>query len=505
MANEFRTEAEALKKIILDVPPEVTPAEAIERWNILQRLAILPPYYDPEVIQLLCFHFGQHPAEGSAYKSAVSNLRSQARKQSRKTQKEETAITRETYFTLFKQILGPLPRDLFSGRCMMKLEGLWEPAINHIDLVKSEILDLIDGGFDQLKVSAVDIHYHAFQHEQPAVFIPEVPEWDGVDRITACAQACVLDGSQEFSQSMVEAYFKGWLAGIFYKLKDPRYQNPALILRSEEQGIGKDSLVNTMTDGFEQWAKNMNITNNDRDNYIQLSHAAILKISEFDRTSKAEVSTLKDMIFRDTTYLRASHAREEKDRYCKASFVATVNPDDFYRDATGHRRYAVFNLKSIRWDYPNTRADSKQILAQAKHLADSGYKIPPIFIQAMAAFLKTKTPETPESITEEKWEHESKLYLDSLSVDSELRREVLKRRWMTNQEINMSGIFDKITKSTGLHLRTVRQHLKTLGLGERRRIGDEIHRGFKFTQKFVERMCHFGDSEATHEDSDDFL
>lgn len=393
--------------------------------------------------------------------------------------------SRDEYFELFERVLGPLPRDIFSGSCMVRdpSSGLWVSAWNVLPRVKSEADHLETSKIKRFKQTVIDSHFFSYEYAKEPILIPEIPTWDGVDRIAQCAECCVLDGSQRFPKRMLEFYLKGWLAGIFRKLKDPRYQNPVLILRSSKQGIGKDTLVNALTDGFGQWSKNMNFTGNDRDTFLQLSHAAVFKIAEFDKTSKTEMSTIKDIIFRDTTFLRASHERKAEDRVCRASFVATVNPEDFYRDASGHRRYAVFNLSRIDWEYPRDGVAATQILAQARALAEQGWEIPRMHVHAMGEFLGSKTPVSDEDMVCDTW---SALVEDFIRYNPE----VSTRGWVTNSEAITGGLFDKVCKVTGFRLKSVQGLLKNRGLHVRERLGNIIARGYRWNDSGCDGLDH---------------
>lgn len=388
--------------------------------------------------------------------------------------------TREGYWRLFTQQIGEMKRDVFSGKLMVLKDGIWVSAWNYIDLVKSEAYDLNQHADCEYLIGAIEPHFLALEQSLAAELIPEIPPWDGIDRIATMAEALILDGSQEnFTARTAEFYLKAWLAGIFLKLENPRHQNPVLILRSARQGIGKDWFVNTLTDGLGQWSKNMNLSVHDRDNYMQLSNAAVLKIAEFDRTSKTDSATIKDMIFRDTTYLRGAYERDFTDRICRASFAATVNPDDFLRDPTGNRRFAVFSIEKIDFSYDRSPEASKQILAQARELAAQGFEIPRMHQHFMAQYLEGKTPEAIEDIVANRFDYEVHAYLHS-GAAFENGSEIANRGWITNEELAQSGILDRLTKATNLSMRTIRCHLKTAGRGIRARSVTLLARGFRF-------------------------
>lgn len=466
-------ELESLKETISAIPKGVkNKTETLEALRIITRAAALPAHYDAEVIRAITDQLGEHPSSGVMYRESIKSLRSERRAEKVKAKKGKPP-TREVYFQLFEQILGPLPRDVFSGKCMVKHDNLWEPAQNFIHRVKSEVYDLQGVGLD-MSISAVDSHFFEYEVSKERSFIPTVPEWDNVDRIKQIADCVTLDGSQDFPASCVEQFFKSWMAGIFLKMEDPSHQNPVLILKGP-QGIGKDVLVDTLTGGFGQWSKDLILSHNDKDNYTQLSRAAVLRISEFERTSKTDLSTIKDMIFRKFTFLRPSHQPEFKDAQCRASFVASCNTDDIYRDSTGNRRYVVFNVEALKWNYDRSAHAQAQIMAQARVLALEAFSPSQMNLDAMARFLETKTPESAEAISVETWVAEAERWIQSNTVDAQ---EIIRRGWMTNEEAQRAGLFEKSCKALGIAQKTFRQHLKSEGMGIMLRADGAVKRGY---------------------------
>lgn len=393
---------------------------------------------------------------------------------------------RDDFFELFRHVLGPLPRDMFSGACMTRdsVHDFWTPAENQLERVKSEAHQREINKICRYPISYFKAHYMEFENQQTKKLIAEIPLWDGLDRIRDIADAITLDGSQAFHPDCLYHYLCGWLAGIFRKLKNPHYQNPVLIFKGG-QGIGKDHLIDALTAGFEQWSKHLTLTNNDRDNYQQLGMAAVLKIGEFERSARTDLATLKDMIFRASTHLRESHQPKFKDSPCYASFIASSNVDDIYRDPTGQRRFAVFNLASIAWGYPDTMEHSKQILAQAKGLAADLYEVPQMHKDSMRHFLESKTPESAEDVAAEVWASLIQKWLSDVT-DFDIKTRAKVRGWVTNSEAIAAGLFDDGCKRCGVKLQQFRRLLTTAGLARRGRSG----RGFDI-------RCGFSDVDGS--------
>ena len=476
--NENKTKLADIRELIKQIPAfgdsRVT---MLDDLRILELAAELPSHYDNQIAEDICAWFTESKSMAFSYRQSIGVLRKKLG-EAAYIEKKEKKPTSYSYRLLFKQILGDLPRDIFSGKCMTFRDGLWEPAENYLSQVKSYVYDLraVDSEYE---IGPIDHHYFQFECEQDRRLIPEIPIWDGVDRIKQMAICCELDGTQRgFTSELMADYLKLWLSGVFKKLDDPGHQNPVLILKGP-QGIGKDVFIDTLSGGFEQWSKDLILSHNDKDNYTQLSRAAVLRIAEFERTSKTDLATIKDMIFRKFTFLRPSYKPEFKDEQCRASFVASCNTDDIYRDSTGNRRYAVFNLAAIDWNYENDVAAQKQILAQAQALAESGFKVSEKHETTMRNFLTKKTPESQEAITVEKWENTLEIWIAQNPITSQ---NIVERGWITNKEADEHGIWKIVTASLGLHLRTLRQQLKSEGLFVHRKLDEVAQRGYLLLQ-----------------------
>ena len=346
-AVENLKEFEYLKTLINAIPENEDVTAWLECTRLLARASQLPPSYDPPLVKAIVERLHLHPAEGASYKEAIKQLRTPRLIAKRKANKKNSEASRFDYYALFTDVLGALPRDLFSGKCMYRdASSIWQSAWNMLPQVKSDARQINLSPGPEFNVSAIEDHFFAFEQSQPFKLIPEIPEWDGRDRIREMAVCLELDKTQKFDNDVLYELLCDWCAGIFKKIEHPGYRNPILILKGP-QNIGKDWWINTLTNGFEQWAEDLNLSGGEKDSYLQLSSAAILKIAEFDRTAKTDTATIKDMITRASTNIRAPYAHDAVRRVCRASFVASVNTDDIYRDSTGHTRYLVFNLSLL--------------------------------------------------------------------------------------------------------------------------------------------------------------
>ncbi len=78
------------------------------------------------------------------------------------------------------------------------------------------------------------------------------------------------------------------------------------------------------------------------------------------------------------------------------SFISSCNFDYILRDSSGNRRFMIFEVAKIRWGYEDV--DQGQIFAQARHLANVGFRASEVARSEMDTYIKTQTPVSTDDI-----------------------------------------------------------------------------------------------------------
>lgn len=473
---------------------ELSAMEIIEAERLLDRAAALTPAHDATICEAIVKHFNSHPSEIPALKATIKEIRQASRSLTNPKPEKVRNAKRQDFYDLFETHLGPLRRDIFSGDLMrLGEDGFWVPAENYIEVVASETAVFEEEGVCKFKRGDLMPHFKAYEQSKPLELICSIPEWDGKDRIRELAKALILDGSQEgFTAETVEDFIKAWLAGVFRRMDDPRFQNPVLILIGPQE-IGKDTLTDTMTDGLGQWAGHLEITGNHKDDYGQLSRALVYRIGEFDKLAQTDQARLKDMIFRDKTGLRDAYERKARARKVRCSFIASTNNHDIYKDSSGHRRYWPLNLESIKkGEYPQSAEDRGQIVAQAKSLAALKHEPSPESRKLMAAFLQERTPQSIEEELADHWCECVEAWMSSGS-DAGLACEIRERYWISLSEARAAGIVKQMMD----HHRITERYLcsKLTSLGMRRR--NSKHKGYLISRVLPQKEVASGTTSGT--------
>jgi hypothetical protein len=310
-------------------------------------------------------------------------------------EKIEIKYHSEDYFPFFEKCLGKLKKDIFSDALLCRgSNGIWDPARNRIEFLSSKAVDE-----QQIVVRHISSHLSRLEYEVEPELIPEIPQWDGVDRLEIFAKALT---DKNFIADEVKELITDFGVKMLQRIFDPQIQNRVLALVGA-QGLGKDTFLNAMFDYLGQWQSNIVVTRNERDLCDSVSRLALAKITEIDRASKQEMAALKALTTEDSVFYRRPYERMAAHRPLRASFIATCNFEDFLSDPSGNRRFIVLNISSLSWEYP--RDESHQVLAQLKYISELGETVvSPETERKLKNLIEEMTPEDPSDLAIEEME-----------------------------------------------------------------------------------------------------
>lgn len=354
--------------------------------------------------------------------------------------------TSKEYNVFFEDRLNSPKRDILSGELMTFVDGTWQPASSRLDILGSYAYDSF-----LFKKHRLKEHLARFGETKKPELLVNLPKWDGTDRLRQISEAVHLSNCsrEDFYQLLCD-----WGSRLFKRIDNPKEQNRVIVFQGP-QGIGKDYLIDAIVDGLGQFAASLTISNNERDTQAAIGSLIVAKISEFDRTARAEISTLKDLITREHTFIRLPYDRAAKIRAVRCSFIASVNISEILRDHTGNRRFLIFNLEKIDWTYPV--GQSLQILAQFKHLAATGFTASSESEEVMKSYIAGQTPEDPKDAILELFDER----LTNLALNGKTE--------LTHAEV--LPIIEDVVKSYGFRANTIFHILKMNGRSRRKNTG----------------------------------
>lgn len=292
------------------------------------------------------------------------------------------------YEEFFKATFRTFKKDIFSGELFIKENGHWQSIRSQLRVLRSHAQDT-EG---LIKPSRIEDHLARFSKTFSPELLIELPEHDVTKDYLK--EVCRCLHPKNISQQELYELILEWGGNMWRRFENPAHQNRVLIFQSA-QGIGKDFLIRSIFGGLDQFFVNFTVSHSERENHAILNQALVINISEFDRTAKINSGLLKDMITRDSTFVRLPFDRCAIKRAVRCSFVGSCNTKNILIDTTGNRRYIVVEIDKIDHEYPNDK--SLEILAQFKAAAEAEYQASEATHEKMRRYIESITPREPQA------------------------------------------------------------------------------------------------------------
>lgn len=351
-----------------------------------------------------------------------------------------------SFFDVRKDVLS---RRLF---CKKSAADSWVLADAMVDVLKSyaKRLRMPKGDVKE------ELARYAYEREK-VDFLCDLPKWDGVNRVREFTDRLVSD---YFSSDEVYSIVMRWGVRAFGRVDSSFNQNECLILNGK-QNMGKDTWIRQLLGGFDPYYSMISPPSNPKDWLEILSSLYIVHIEEFDQTASVNIAFLKQIITQPSTYFRESYGISPTKKTTAVNFISSANPNDFFRDTTGNRRFVVLPLSDIKWgpkvSHAAERERSLQCLAQFKASYEAGRMFDDAVLQGrITALNESMTPESSEDFAKQLWEERAGdrlKYLRDSGTDY--------KGHFTQSEA--APILAEISKHSGLSERRVRSLLKNSG------------------------------------------
>ena len=174
------------------------------------------------------------------------------------------------------------------------------------------------------------------------------------------------------NQPLWRACFKIWFVAVVASVLDPKVVNHTSIIFSGGQGIGKTTwMENLCPPQLRSYMFSGTINPNNKDTLAHLSECIFINMDELENMNKTEIGTLKQIITQANIRLRKAYGRYNESLVRRASFMGSVNTNQFLNDTTGSRRFLCFEVLDI--DY-NHNIDIHNVFAQGLYLWKSGFR-----------------------------------------------------------------------------------------------------------------------------------
>ncbi len=230
----------------------------------------------------------------------------------------------------------------------------------------------------ELKINKINIGREALDNRLKSDFTPiyhplkeyliSLPKWDKkTDYISALGSKVKTDDDEFFKDA-----FKRWFVGLVGCGLDDNTINQMMIIFSGSQGLGKSTFIkNLLPDELKKYAYSGMIQPNSKDTLIHLSECLIIDMDELASLNRKENNDVKELITKAKIKIRRPYGRNPENLARRASFIGSINDEEFLTDLSGNRRHLCFKVDSI--DYKST-VNYVGVFSQAFDLYRSGFK-----------------------------------------------------------------------------------------------------------------------------------
>lgn len=207
-------------------------------------------------------------------------------------------------------------------------------------------------------------------------------QWDGTKRLdtwlrcylgaTPTAFATVAD--IERLDDYLAVVGRKWMLGAVARAFVPGIKFDYVLIFEGQQGLGKSSAIAILGG---DWAMDTPFSMSDKEGMENIRGKWIVELSELDAFNKAETTTAKSFFSRSTDRFRLPYGHRSADFKRSCVFAGTTNEHEYFRDATGNRRYWPVVCRRQGFDRDALKRDRDQLFAEALAAFDAGEQIYP--------------------------------------------------------------------------------------------------------------------------------
>lgn len=170
--------------------------------------------------------------------------------------------------------------------------------------------------------------------------------------------------------------FKKWMvATVACATTDAIINHTCLVFTGDKQGQYKTTWLNNLVpDALRDYRYCGSITIDDKDTLTKLAECFIINIDDhIHKLNKKDENALKNLITAPYAKYRRPYDKYFQEYPRIASFVASINGNEFLADTSGSRRFIPFQIFSIDINKAN-KVDMDMVYSQALHLFKSGFQ-----------------------------------------------------------------------------------------------------------------------------------
>lgn len=227
--------------------------------------------------------------------------------------------------------------------------------MNDLSISKNKLIELLESDFTP--------EFHPMRE-----YLNGLPKWDEkTDYLADLASRVKTDDDVFFKIA-----FKRWFVGMIACAIEPNATNHLALIFSGSQGIGKSTFIRQLLPPqLSKYHYSGMIDPKSKDTLIHLAECFIIDLDELSSLTRRESSDVKELITKDKVRVRRPYGKISEDLKRRASFIGSINDDQFLTDTTGNRRFLCFRVNNI--DFLSS-VDYEGVYCQALALYNEGFK-----------------------------------------------------------------------------------------------------------------------------------
>lgn len=259
---------------------------------------------------------------------------------------------------------------LEDSKDLNRKKGLWQ------DSFESALISYIERTyntvFDVKKVHCAIDNVARRNTFNPVKERIESQKWDGQARVETFFINLLGVKDDIYTRTVT----KKWLTGLVARVYKPGIKFEIVPVLNGKQGIGKSTITKLLiSEAF--FSDSLDSLGSKKDDYLTLRGNVILELGELSSMRKTDIEKTKNFISASFDDMRDPFARNNIKRARKCVFIGTSNDSQYLKDLTGERRFFPLPCSEMSKLNLFDLDDSfyLQVLAEAKFLFESGYKI----------------------------------------------------------------------------------------------------------------------------------
>lgn len=173
-------------------------------------------------------------------------------------------------------------------------------------------------------------------------------------------------------QALWSKCLKKWLVAWVASFDDHSINNQTVIVLNGTQGLGKSRWLSKLVpEELKKYVYAGTINPDNKDTLIYLSECVLINLDELENLTRNQLGSLKEIITKEKIKVRRPYGYMAENLPRRASFVGSVNSNEFLTDTTGNRRFLCFEAEEINYEHD---VDINKVLAQAYFLYKNGYR-----------------------------------------------------------------------------------------------------------------------------------